>query len=268
MTIVVVCVRLYKYMSNPEGTPVIIDCIGPQTPEQEPITTETCQFEDFCAVAAQCFIEKIGVDDTMKIPLRALFNYEVEKLKPTIDEGEFLGVAMLDVNNLKITNDGFGHPQGDKFLESIGKKVRASLRLEENGHNGVTHKVRPEDLVGRTGGDEIVIILRLGNNATKEEADNKAEAFLERFKKTLSGGDLREVSIGMVVAPYAAEVSDEDKRVVVTDESGEEGSMTIEQMIHKADEKMYEDKTGIKAGIAENTELARRLIEGGDETAT
>lgn len=63
-------------------------------------------------------------------------------------------VAMLDMDNLKITNDTHGHAAGDELLRYLVRILRAT--------------VRPSDRVYRWGGDEFLVVLP---GATLEDAE-------------------------------------------------------------------------------------------------
>jgi hypothetical protein len=56
-----------------------------------------------------------------------------------------MAMIMADVNGLKLTNDVFGHLEGDRLLQGIANVLRKSLR--EN------------DLIARWGGDEFLVVL-------------------------------------------------------------------------------------------------------------
>lgn len=58
---------------------------------------------------------------------------------------EALGVAMIDVDHFKAVNDTFGHAGGDQVLRAIAEALQQS--------------VRATDVVGRYGGEEIVVVL-------------------------------------------------------------------------------------------------------------
>ncbi len=58
---------------------------------------------------------------------------------------EAVGIMLLDVNGLKIVNDSLGHEAGDDML-------RRTVAVVKEG-------VRSQDLVGRWGGDEFVVLL-------------------------------------------------------------------------------------------------------------
>ena len=59
--------------------------------------------------------------------------------------GTVLGVIMLDVDNLKGVNDGYGHEAGDTLLAVVGHWLQSNIRAE--------------DISCRYGGDEFVLIL-------------------------------------------------------------------------------------------------------------
>jgi two-component system, cell cycle response regulator len=59
--------------------------------------------------------------------------------------GEPLSVALLDVDHFKQINDGYGHQVGDLALRHIATMVR--------------QHVRPYDVVGRWGGEELLLLL-------------------------------------------------------------------------------------------------------------
>jgi diguanylate cyclase (GGDEF)-like protein len=60
------------------------------------------------------------------------------------DTGKPLSIAILDIDNFKAINDGFGHAVGDRTLTHIASVVFAQLR--------------PCDLFGRLGGEEFAIM--------------------------------------------------------------------------------------------------------------
>jgi len=74
---------------------------------------------------------------------RAYFEEEVRRL----DSRRLLPVSFImgDVNNLKLTNDVFGHHEGDRVLQTIADILRETCR--------------DEDIIARWGGDEFVVIL-------------------------------------------------------------------------------------------------------------
>jgi diguanylate cyclase (GGDEF)-like protein len=61
--------------------------------------------------------------------------------------GEVVAVLMFDVDGLRDVNDSLGHASGDKLLAEVGRRLRALAP--------------PAALVGRVGGDEFVVTLRV-----------------------------------------------------------------------------------------------------------
>ena len=56
-----------------------------------------------------------------------------------------LSVAVVDIDNFKTVNDTFGHGAGDTVLQEVARRLAASARIE--------------DVVGRWGGEEFIVIL-------------------------------------------------------------------------------------------------------------
>jgi diguanylate cyclase (GGDEF)-like protein len=57
-----------------------------------------------------------------------------------------IAVIMIDLDNFKLYNDNYGHIAGDSCLKKVSKVLKNTVR-------------RPEDLVGRYGGEEFCVIL-------------------------------------------------------------------------------------------------------------
>lgn len=98
-----------------------------------------------------------------------------------MNDEDNLPVAMIigDVNGLKITNDAFGHLQGDRLLQNIAKVLRKCLR--EN------------DLIARWGGDEFLVILprtdeKLARTICKRIKDTFAKIPADPIKLSMALG--------------------------------------------------------------------------------
>ena len=76
-----------------------------------------------------------------------------------------IGVLMVDVDDLKVINDKFGHKAGDELLKEVAKRL--------------SNAVRREDLVVRYGGDEFLVILT--------ETKDNLEEVAQRIEDILSG---------------------------------------------------------------------------------
>ncbi|CAB4932277.1 MAG: EAL domain-containing protein [Actinobacteria bacterium] len=95
-----------------------------------------------------------------------------------------LAVMFLDVDNFKIVNDSLGHSAGDHVLVGFAERLAAMLR--------------PDDTVGRFGGDEFVVLLE--NITSADDAVVVAERLLEDLRHPLRIGDqtvFLSVSVGI-----------------------------------------------------------------------
>jgi diguanylate cyclase (GGDEF)-like protein len=103
-----------------------------------------------------------------------------------------LAVIFLDLDRFKYINDSLGHAIGDKLLQSVSKRLLAS--------------VRASDTVSRQGGDEFVILL--SEITYPEDAATSAKKILLSLSAphSIGGHDLQiNASIGISVYPEDGE---------------------------------------------------------------
>ncbi len=81
-----------------------------------------------------------------------------------------VSLLILDLDNLKIVNDEYGHPAGDEVLRFVARSI--------------ADRVRPVDSVARYGGDEFVVM------APETDAP-EAVAMAERIRDTVAAGPAR-----------------------------------------------------------------------------
>ncbi len=113
---------------------------------------------------------------------------------------------MLDLDHFKKINDQFGHPSGDQILQDFAARCLNS--------------VRDGDLVGRYGGEEIIILLpETDRELAMRVAERLASAVSEKPFKTLENEIFVTVSIG---------VSEMDKN-----------TPHLETLIARADQALY-----------------------------
>ncbi|ACM93444.1 sensory box histidine kinase [Nautilia profundicola AmH] len=115
-----------------------------------------------------------------------------------------IGIIFIDLDNFKKINDAFGHIFGDKVLKSVANIIKKSIR--------------DIDYAFRFGGDEFVILIFSDYDVLKKVAKRIKEKILQ----TAIEGVKAECSIGYAHYP--------------TD------SNNLEEVLHLADKRMYEDK--------------------------
>ena len=94
-------------------------------------------------------LEKLAlIDELTQLFNRRYINWilntkisEVKRFK------RIFGVLFFDIDNFKEINDTYGHLIGDKVLRSIAKTLKSNFRME--------------DIAGRWGGDEFILIVAL-----------------------------------------------------------------------------------------------------------
>lgn len=120
-----------------------------------------------------------------------------------------VSLIFIDLDGFKAINDRFGHPCGDSFLVQVGKRLTAVARRE--------------DIVGRLGGDEFLIV----GSAQQPAAQ---QAYVTSLRQALCGVYfLGEQRIDYEGASFG---------VVTCDPQ----SIDVEAALRTADEAMYQDK--------------------------
>ncbi|MGM0397343.1 MAG: PAS domain S-box protein [Bacillota bacterium] len=114
-------------------------------------------------------------------------------------------IMMLDVNGLKLTNDAFGHQVGDKVLVSVAESIR--------------NVCREDDIIGRMGGDEFIVLL-----PKTDKSD--AEKIKKRIESITSESGLDSIVVSVAIG-YSTKTSPQEN---------------IIEIMKEADSMMYRDK--------------------------
>ncbi len=134
-------------------------------------------------------------DDLTHLPNRRALDRHLECLLGRGRElGRMLGVGILDVDDLKLFNDRYGHAVGDDVLVELATRVRSALR--------------DEDYVARVGGDEFVLVF--DNLECVEDLDPLLERVWQALQQpALINGSSHELSasLGMALFPLHAQAS-------------------------------------------------------------
>ena len=132
-----------------------------------------------------------------------------EALDAAHRDGTSVAVLYCDIDGFKAVNDRFGHRAGDEVLVEVARRFRIAMR--------------DDDLVGRYGGDEFVIVVR--------DADALAASFTkQRIEIALS--DAITLSNGAVVTVRAS-----------VGFAVDDGSTDLDDLLAGADTAMYREKS-------------------------
>ena len=155
---------------------------------------------------AEAYLEYLGKHDALTgLRNRAFFSEELNRLER---RGPWpVSVVMVDVNNLKTVNDEGGHAGGDSLLRRLGEVLRKAVE-------------RPAT-ASRVGGDEFALLLPGSDARTAEMVVEQLHELLVLNNQFHGSSTPLSVSIG-----------------AATSQDGER----MEQLVHRADQQMYEAK--------------------------
>ena len=157
-------------------------------------------------------------DQLTGLPNRAaLENYLQQAIEQARRSNGHFALMFLDLDKFKPVNDTHGHPVGDELLRVVAKRLK--------------HCMRSGDIVGRTGGDEFVVITGPlnGDDGARHIAEKMIATLNEVFQiqgHTIGIG----VSVGIALYP--------------------DNGMTAEDLMREADAAMYRVKAGGRNNLA------------------
>jgi len=111
--------------------------------------------------------------------LTGLYNrrfYEEELKRTDVPRNLPISIIMADLDDLKLTNDTFGHQAGDELLKALANVLKNVCRKDE--------------IVARIGGDEFVILL-------PKTGSQGAEKLVERIKSEISKNEVSGVNLSV-----------------------------------------------------------------------
>jgi diguanylate cyclase (GGDEF)-like protein len=131
--------------------------------------------------------------------------YEVLELEiqRTLNQKTPLSVLLLDIDHFKRVNDTHGHLFGDRVIKETAETIAAH--------------VRSEDILGRYGGDEFVVVMPRADAATARHVAERVRAGIAK------NGYMTTVSIGAATFDGASQESPGD-------------------LLHRADMNLYQAK--------------------------
>ncbi len=145
--------------------------------------------------------------------------YSMLIIRNLIEQDKSFCIAYVDIDRLKYCNDTFGHVEGNNYILSVSNML-LNLPFEKT--------------VCRNGGDEFVIIAEHINKTTLESVLYKQQELLHQENSKPEFNYIKSFSFG-------------------TEEYRPFSSMTLTELLQKADQNMYEQKK-------ENTKKLKSLL--------
>ncbi len=128
-------------------------------------------------------------DPLTDLPNRTLLRERMRRLIARARRGDQpFALHLLDLDGFKAVNDLLGHSTGDRFIKTVGERLR--------------NAIRPDDTLARLGGDEFAILQAQVNST--EDIEEFAKRILETVSETSDFEDsgLRTTaSIGIAIHP-------------------------------------------------------------------
>ncbi len=152
-------------------------------------------------------------DSLTQLPNRAWLWRRLEREERVARRRDYrFAVLFIDIDRFKVINDSYGHLSGDQVLQTVARRLTAS--------------VRPDDVVARYGGDEFVVLMKdVHGDKDIRRITERIGRCLEAVGQRRGGKEWRArvtVSIGVAI-------------------SGGQGSSAVDA-VERADRAMYRAK--------------------------
>lgn len=129
-----------------------------------------------------------------------------------------LSCMYIDIDHFKQINDRIGHQAGDEVLRGVAGRIKAELRLS--------------DALGRFGGEEFVVLLVDAELVDARSVAERIRLSIAEQALTLSNGERLDVTVSIGVASLPRP------------EAGEPTEKTAQRFVARADQALYQAKTG------------------------
>lgn len=136
----------------------------------------------------EAILQSAQTDELTQVYNRKYAERFAENALEEAKDGSIHAFFIMDIDRFKEVNDVYGHAVGDAVLHTFGALLGRQFR--------------GDDIVGRIGGDEFIILMR--NVTTKEAVRTKAEQLLAETKKLVfdeMAGRGITISVGIALAP-------------------------------------------------------------------
>ncbi|MFV0518011.1 MAG: EAL domain-containing protein [Aminipila sp.] len=151
---------------------------------------------------------------------RRAFNNNLQKLFSKSDEIKVGAMVSIDLDNLKVINDTYGHECGDEYIRAMANVLNASSKTNT--------------IISRIGGDEFCLFMFGYNNKEEIRAEIiRLNISINNYPFKLPNGSLTNLSASMGASWYPSD------------------SLSASQLIKYADFAMYTIKKTTKSSFAE-----------------
>lgn len=177
----------------------------------------TVGFLLMCAESAQVQLERMARVDYLTgiYNRRAIDDLATRAISAARRHGIPLAIMIVDVDHFKLVNDRHGHECGDNVLVEVVRRMREILRNE--------------DLIGRQGGEEFVVVMPdIDLASAKGAAERLRRGFSDTPMAIHDGDQPIELPLTISIGVAALEASDQQ----------------FSHLLRRADRAMYAAKTG------------------------
>jgi len=136
-------------------------------------------------------------DPLTGLPNRKMISEQLQLLiNLKADQNQTFGIAMIDIDDFKKINDSMGHSFGDSLLLEAIERIQA--------------KAGENDMLGRIGGDELILLMR--NSISGEDIYAYMQSICELFDHSFHIASIQTkitISIGIAIWPDDGKTTDD-----------------------------------------------------------
>ena len=155
------------------------------------------------------------VDPLTTLDNRASCERLIDRIRKAPGEAD-LAAFMFDMNDLKLTNDFLGHQGGDRIIAKFGGILKEAAK--------------PYGFMGRFGGDEFIAVFEPGDEAIAQAFLGEVRRSVDEYNE-MQTNKLERIHYAVGYATASARARD------------------IEDILHDADNRMYENKRKLKGRV-------------------
>jgi diguanylate cyclase (GGDEF)-like protein len=160
-----------------------------------------------------------NVDGLTGLGSRSFFERAARRrVEQALQNGTSLSCVLLDVDDFKAYNDSHGHDAGDEILRCVARIMRESARAD--------------DLIGRYGGEEFVLLVNGGAQGAHDVAERIREAVERECVPVAEHPPGRPITVSLGVVSLSKETK------------------SLERLIAMADAEMYRSKKSGKNRVS------------------